>query len=57
MGTCPNCGAYISPGTNVCSCGTTFGYIKEKEEENSTYEPPKEYTRLSKKARSYMAKG
>ena len=21
---CPNCGSYVSPGTNVCSCGTTI---------------------------------
>ena len=24
MSFCPNCGSYLSPGTNVCSCGTTF---------------------------------
>ena len=25
MGFCPNCGSYVSPGSNVCSCGTTLG--------------------------------
>lgn len=27
---CPNCGSYVSPGTNVCSCGTTFGGSSEE---------------------------
>lgn len=30
---CPNCGSYVSPGTNICSCGTTFGYKSEPEKE------------------------
>ena len=25
MGFCPNCRSYVSPGSNVCSCGTTLG--------------------------------
>lgn len=33
MGICPNCGSYVSPGTNVCSCGTTFGYTSESQKE------------------------
>ena len=32
MGFCPNCASYVSPGTNVCSCGTTFGCSTEIEE-------------------------
>ena len=31
MSFCPNCGSYVSPGTNVCSCGTTFSYRPEVE--------------------------
>lgn len=31
MGTCPNCGSYVSPGSNVCSCGTTFGGTSHEE--------------------------
>ena len=30
---CPNCGSYVSPGANVCSCGTTFGHDPESEKE------------------------
>lgn len=33
MGFCPNCGSYVSPGTNVCSCGTTFDYKSEPKKE------------------------
>lgn len=33
---CPNCGSYVSPGTNICSCGTTFGYKSEPEENEPT---------------------
>lgn len=33
---CPNCGSYVSPESNVCSCGTTFGYTQEPEEEKPT---------------------
>ena len=33
---CPNCGSYVSPGTNICSCGTTFGYRSEPEEDEQT---------------------
>lgn len=32
MGTCPNSGAYVSAGTNVCSCETTFASYSPKEE-------------------------
>ena len=30
---CPNCGSYVSPGNNICSCGTTFGYMSEPKKE------------------------
>ena len=33
---CANCGSYVSPGTNICSCGTTFGYRSEPEEDEQT---------------------
>ena len=33
---CTNCGSYVSPGTNICSCGTTFGYMSEPEENEPT---------------------
>ena len=36
MSFCPNCGSYVSPGTNICSCGTTFGYDSEPEKEEET---------------------
>lgn len=48
MGFCPNCGSYVSPGTNVCSCGTTFGYSSAepvKEKEPSEYEKQTEAKR------------
>ena len=32
---CPNCGSYVSPAANVCSCGTTFG-LRPKDQ--SVYE-------------------
>ena len=37
MSFCPNCGSYVSPGTNICSCGTTFGYdydLKKKKKQS-----------------------
>ncbi len=42
---CPNCGSYISPGTNICSCGTTFGYSSsehKKEKEPTEFEKQQE---------------
>lgn len=30
---CPNCGSYVSPGSNICSCGTTFGSYSTQDEE------------------------
>lgn len=33
---CPNCGSYVSPGSNVCSCGTTFDYNHEIEKETES---------------------
>ncbi|WP_458405436.1 HIRAN domain-containing protein [Methanobrevibacter sp.] len=33
---CPNCGSYVSPGANICSCGTTFGYGPEAEKETES---------------------
>lgn len=33
MGTCPNCGAYVSPADNVCSCGTVLAGRSSVEEE------------------------
>ena len=38
MSYCPNCGSYVSPGTNVCSCGTTFGSAVETERERKPTE-------------------
>lgn len=32
MSFCPNCGSYISPGINICSCGTNFGYSSSEPE-------------------------
>lgn len=57
MGTCPNCGSYISPGTTVCSCGTTFSgsysYENEKKDEPVEVDPRMEkcdeYVRQAKK--------
>lgn len=44
---CPNCGSYISPGTNICSCGTTFGHSSEpkKEREPTEFERQQEEKR------------
>ena len=43
---CPNCGSYVSPGGNVCSCGTTFGYRSESEKEmESEYQKQERQTR------------
>ena len=38
MGFCPNCGSYVSPGTNVCSCGTSMGYAAGGEEQKVSLE-------------------
>ena len=64
MPTCPNCGSYISPGTNVCSCGTTFGGSSEeiKERKPTEFEIQQEEKRkirhgYSKKAKNLMEEG
>lgn len=44
---CPNCGSYVSPGTNICSCGTTFGYNSEPEKEKE----PTEFEKQQKEKR------
>ncbi|WP_407375197.1 HIRAN domain-containing protein [Methanobrevibacter sp.] len=45
MGYCPNCGSYVSPGTNVCSCGTTFSYRQESERKPTEFEKQREEKR------------
>lgn len=50
---CPNCGSYVSPGTNICSCGTTFGYESEPEEEKKPSEFEKQQEEKRKLCNSY----
>lgn len=59
MGTCPNCGSYVSPGSNVCSCGTTFAYVEEKKDpEEERYNPEfEEYCRIVRRAEGFMKDG
>lgn len=45
---CPNCGSYVSPGSNVCSCGTTFGYDPEVEKEKKPTEFQKQQEKKEK---------
>ena len=47
MSFCPNCGSYVSPGTNICSCGTTFGYDSEPEKEEETEFQKQEKKRIN----------
>ena len=49
---CPNCGSYISPGSNVCSCGTTFAYTSEPEEKRE----PTEFERQEEEKRKVRLK-
>lgn len=46
MGFCPNCGSYVSPGSNICSCGTTVGSSYSTRDEN-----PRETPKLTQKQR------
>ena len=53
---CPNCGSYVSPGSNVCSCGTTFGYSHEPEKERKPTEFQKQQEEKRKVRNGYYKK-
>ncbi len=53
---CPNCGSYISPGTNICSCGTTFGHSSEPEKEREPTEFERQQEEKRKVRNSYYQK-
>ena len=53
---CPNCGSYVSPGSNVCSCGTTFGYDPEVEKEKKPTEFQKQQEEKRKVRNGYYKK-
>ena len=53
---CPNCGSYVSPGANVCICGTTFGYSQESEKEKKPTEFQKQQEEKRKVCNSYYIK-
>ena len=53
---CPNCGSYVSPGSNVCSCGTTFGYSQEPEKEKKPTEFQKQQEEKRKLRNGYYKK-
>ena len=53
---CPNCGSYVSPGTNICSCGTTFGYRSEPEKEKEPTEFEKQQEEKRKVSNGYYQK-
>lgn len=53
---CPNCGSYVSPGTNVCSCGTSFGYSRETEKEKQPTEFEKQQEEKRKIRNGYYQK-
>lgn len=53
---CPNCGSYISPGTNICSCGTTFGYSSKPEKERESTEFERQQEEKRKVRNSYYQK-
>lgn len=53
---CPNCGSYVSPGANVCSCGTTLGYSTEAEKERNPTEFQKQQEEKRKVRNGYYKK-
>ena len=53
---CPNCGSYVSPGSNVCSCGTTFGSDPEVEKERKPTEFEKQQEEKRKVRNGYYKK-
>ena len=53
---CPNCGSYVSPGANVCSCGTTFGHDPESEKEKKPTEFQKQQEEKRKACNSHYKK-
>ena len=53
---CPNCGSYLSPGANVCSCGTTFGHDPEPEKEKKPTEFQKQLEEKRKVCNSLYKK-
>ncbi|MBQ7929180.1 MAG: hypothetical protein IJ287_10650 [Methanobrevibacter sp.] len=46
MGFCPNCGSYVSPGSNICSCGTTLGGSSSSDEKSIEESEPNLRERL-----------
>ena len=53
MPMCPNCGSYVSEGSPMCSCGTSFRYKSSDEEE----EKDPEEIRMKEEGKKYYHEG
>lgn len=52
---CPNCGSYVSPGSNVCSCGTTFSGSSDDEKAGSKSKEFEIQEERKRNVRSYFS--
>lgn len=52
---CPNCGSYVSPGSNICSCGTTFSGSSDDEKAGSKSKEFEIQEERKRNVRSYFS--